>query len=77
VAAGLANGLTSAGLSHDPPRRIVVIVPAAGVAITSTSELLCTGRVPGTFSVQMVVPQFVRFTLAAAGTGAAAVRVGV
>jgi len=36
-----------------------------------------TGRVPGTFSVQMVVPQFVRFTLAAAGTGAAAVRVGV
>jgi hypothetical protein len=67
---GGQNVAGEAGVSASPFRRFVTTTGASSVG-TTTTEVVCTGRVPGTFSVQMLLPPKASFNLAAGGSGAA------
>lgn len=58
-------------IDHYAPKRARFDTTAGGVGISVRMVLFARGRLPGTFSHQMVLPRRVKLSLAAAGTGAA------
>jgi hypothetical protein len=61
------------GIPSVIPKRIDIQIGAPGAGVTNRIVVNAKGPVPGTFSVQMAIPRYVRFTLAAGGSGAARV----
>lgn len=65
---GVTNNIASVPAG---PHRRIGVSGTAGAASTVSCRVVARGRVPGTFSVPLVLPTRARLTLAAGGAGAA------